>query len=201
MTFLHLKGLLREAYKVVEISPMSLPRTSLLERMDRALAGSPSEVPRHPDTLRLDAIEKWTGAHLIDWSTNRNGNPWTTEPAIDGVDLSFEGTTLRESIDAAIKGMASYPPAPGEQSPGPRPLIERSREWWAARAEAEGDSAVGAGPDLWLDSFVEAVRRLTFQARTSGGTAGRDEGLCAALDPSRGCCHPRLSPCPRLLNP
>jgi hypothetical protein len=28
----------------------------------------------------------------------------------------------------------------------------------------------------------EALRKLTFAARTSGGIAGRDEGLCAACE-------------------
>ncbi|MGO1069284.1 hypothetical protein [Lysobacter sp. CA199] len=32
------------------------------------------------------------------------------------------------------------------------------------------------------DLFVAAVRRLVFAGRISGGTAGRDDGLCAALD-------------------
>jgi len=30
--------------------------------------------------------------------------------------------------------------------------------------------------------LADATRELVFQARTSGGTAGRDDGLCAALD-------------------
>lgn len=30
--------------------------------------------------------------------------------------------------------------------------------------------------------ILSALRRLTIAARTSGGTAGRDEGLCAACD-------------------
>ena len=30
--------------------------------------------------------------------------------------------------------------------------------------------------------LADATRELAFQARTSGGTAGRDEGLCAACD-------------------
>jgi hypothetical protein len=30
--------------------------------------------------------------------------------------------------------------------------------------------------------FLAAVKRLVIAGRTTGGTAGRDEGLCAALD-------------------
>jgi hypothetical protein len=32
------------------------------------------------------------------------------------------------------------------------------------------------------DDFISSVKRLAFAARTSGGTAGRDDGLCRALD-------------------
>jgi hypothetical protein len=32
------------------------------------------------------------------------------------------------------------------------------------------------------DALIAATRKLAFAARTSGGTAGRDDGLCAALD-------------------
>lgn len=31
------------------------------------------------------------------------------------------------------------------------------------------------------DGFLKAVKNLVFQAETSGGTAGRDEGLCDAI--------------------
>ena len=63
------------------------------------------------------------------------------------------------------------------------------------------DAAIAKGTKAWTgvpDSFVEdlrgegagradavpagAVRKLVFAARTSGGTAGRDDALCAALD-------------------
>lgn len=32
------------------------------------------------------------------------------------------------------------------------------------------------------DGFIKSVQQLVLMARTSGGTAGRDDGLCAALD-------------------
>jgi hypothetical protein len=36
---------------------------------------------------------------------------------------------------------------------------------------------IAAAPDLY-----EALRDLSFHAQTTGGTAGRDEALCAAID-------------------
>ena len=39
-------------------------------------------------------------------------------------------------------------------------------------------------PDLLarVEELTKALRQLTFAARTSGGVAGRDDGLCAACD-------------------
>ena len=36
--------------------------------------------------------------------------------------------------------------------------------------------------DMEIDPLRDALRKLVFAARTSGGTAGRDEALCAACD-------------------
>jgi hypothetical protein len=60
-------------------------------------------------------------------------------------------------------------------------LTGRSKEWWLERAWAEGDTPVSAGADQWLPAFIEAVRKLTFMGRTTGGWS-RDDDLCAALD-------------------
>ncbi len=45
-----------------------------------------------------------------------------------------------------------------------------------------GKGHFGPGYSAPAVELVTALRRLTFAARTSGGVAGRDEGLCAACD-------------------
>lgn len=35
---------------------------------------------------------------------------------------------------------------------------------------------------LWLEDAIKKLTKLAFMARTSGGTTGRDEALCAACD-------------------
>lgn len=60
--------------------------------------------------------------------------------------------------------------------------LNLSKEWCLKMADAEGDAIIGAGVPTREDMLEDALRRLIFMARTSGGTAGRDEGLCAACD-------------------
>lgn len=57
----------------------------------------------------------------------------------------------------------------------------RPKEWWMDRARREGVVSVGAGIPP-ANPFESAVRRLVFMARTSGGTAGRDQALCNACE-------------------
>ena len=52
----------------------------------------------------------------------------------------------------------------------------------AARLEGYRDLAQQLNDALMQkDALVEALRKLSFAAQTSGGTAGRDEGLCEAI--------------------
>lgn len=55
----------------------------------------------------------------------------------------------------------------------------------AAEAETKGGALTAFGVYAGLsmaDEYVAALKKLVFAARTSGGTAGRDEMLCAACD-------------------
>jgi len=56
------------------------------------------------------------------------------------------------------------------------PMVKTIRE-----ALARFGTRPAAEPVL-PDDFISSVKRLAFAARTSGGTAGRDDGLCRALD-------------------
>lgn len=56
----------------------------------------------------------------------------------------------------------------------------------AADARTKGGAltafGVYAGLSMADGECINALRKLVFAARTSGGVAGRDEGLCAACD-------------------
>ena len=57
----------------------------------------------------------------------------------------------------------------------------RSKDWWLARILQEPDAPIGAGVDR-TKQLEKVLADVVMYARTSGGTAGRDEGLCAACD-------------------
>lgn len=64
----------------------------------------------------------------------------------------------------------------------------RSKEWWLRLIDREPDVPISAGvpdavPHITRERQLErALTDLVMHARTSGGTAGRDEGLCASCD-------------------
>ncbi len=60
--------------------------------------------------------------------------------------------------------------------------INFTKEWCMKMADAEGDAIIGACVPTREDMLEDALRRLTFMARTTGGVAGRDEGLREACD-------------------
>jgi hypothetical protein len=106
-------------------------------------------------------------------------NPRTHNPAC----VSHDESTPARGGACAVGGEPKGEPVEGrhESTPGVS-VTSIPKERWAALADAEGDCAVSAGADLWLPAFLTAVRKLTVAGRTTGGVAGRDEGLCAALD-------------------
>ncbi len=48
------------------------------------------------------------------------------------------------------------------------------------------------------DALKAALKRLAFAARTSGGTAGRDERLCVSCDEAEGILSELTSPVPQM---
>lgn len=60
-------------------------------------------------------------------------------------------------------------------------MLNRSKGWWLRRIMNEPDGPIGAGVDR-EKQLEKALADLVMHARTSGGTAGRDEGLCASCD-------------------
>jgi hypothetical protein len=74
---------------------------------------NPLEPPSHQgpsDGERMNAIEKWGGAYIIDWSAGgARGNPWTVDPCDQEGEPHpaigrYEGATLRDAIDTAMRG-------------------------------------------------------------------------------------------------
>lgn len=84
-------------------------------------------------------------------------------------------TVAHQNVEEALRFLRGTKPKSGNSQVNPVSI-------WESRARLEGDSAVGAGADLWMPALIATAAKLAFMARTSGGTAGRDEGLCAACD-------------------
>jgi hypothetical protein len=66
--------------------------------------------------------------------------------------------------------------------------IDHIAFWKQAAVDADTDGGalvafgVHAGLRMALDDYQTVLKKLVFAVRTSGGTAGRDEHLCAACD-------------------
>ena len=63
-----------------------------------------------------------------------------------------------------------------------RPSSYGKAEALIADLSAAGVTVIPASD---YQALVEALRRLSFCAQTTGGTAGRDDDLCAAIDAAR----------------
>ena len=108
-----------------------------------------------------------------------------------GPDARILAVTRQDSegrILSVIAEAAAQPAASAE----PTPAVNRETviEWLDALDIEVTDkqldglfraAAVAAQAPAMPDDFLASVKRLVFAARTTGGTAGRDEGLCAAL--------------------
>lgn len=91
-----------------------------------------------------------------------------------------DGTVAPEPVTMEFqheKGIDGYNLIVGEDD-----QLEISKGTLFACAYFYSQQAVHAGPSPRNEGFVSAVRDLVFKARTSGGTAGRDDDLCKALD-------------------
>ncbi len=78
---------------------------------------------------------------------------------------------------APIHGGTPWTWVPWHVAEGPSEV--RCAEGWLVCTTSSDDHArlIAAAPEL-----LDALRKLTFMARTGGQTAGRDDALCAACD-------------------
>jgi hypothetical protein len=100
-----------------------------------------------------------------------------------------------DSIEDGTEGLTSYVRADLHEEAERRAAallaekerLEAERDGWRARCDISDASAAALVLRL-RDAKARAARleeagnRLSFAAQTTGGTAGRDEGLCAAID-------------------
>lgn len=114
-------------------------------------------------------------------TNNGHGHAW---PRPDGVKMRCGGPRLCKecATEAALVAEAVFVaahPAPEQVASGREG--ERSPAWWAERAKREPDCIIGAGYVFTADDLLKAGNDLCFAAETSGGTAGPDEALQAAV--------------------
>lgn len=112
--------------------------------------------------------------------------------ALDGQHADTFANTLDPDSFALVERIATLatPPRAASPEPGAVPLIERSREWWAERAEREGNAVVSAGaPDssasttprrIQLNRFTAAERAI-YDAVQVVEAAGADVRLTDAV--------------------
>jgi len=94
----------------------------------------------------------------------------------------------RENITTVINAVDAHRqvsrPAGGESARDPWDAIRNDPELAHARQvlSIHEIRLILRHAGAYNDALIAAARKLAFAARTSGGTAGRDEDLCAALD-------------------